>query len=193
MQLPRLELTVTNAILGIEQQRATINMRQPEAEIKMEHSQPKIEIQKSKGKLTIDQTEAFADANLKHPFRSIDEWAARAKRKISQGIAEEVAEGERLMKIEGKKESIIPEIAREESEPPPREIEFGPMPSNAEQIQFHYQPSEIKIKILTEKFKLDVTPHSPEIKFTPGDLQIYLKQKLSLHIKAVGAALDQKI
>ncbi|MFD2442729.1 DUF6470 family protein [Bacillus sp. CGMCC 1.16607] len=193
MQLPRLEITNTNAILGLTQHRTKIEIKQPMAEVKMNQPQPEVEMYTSNSKLEIDQTEAFADANLKTAFRNIEEWVARSKRKISQNIAEEVSEGNKLMSIEHQRETVIPQIAKQESETPPAEIDFGNMPKSANSIKFHYQPSEIKIKVNTENLKVDVKTHDPIIKFNPGDLQIYLKQKASIHIKAIGTFVDQKI
>lgn len=193
MQLPRLELHNTFAQLGVQKKNASIEIRQPKAELNYNQPQPSMEIHKSASKLEIDQTEAFADANLKHPFRNIKEWAERAKQKILQSLAEKANEGDRLMKIEERSESVIPEIARQESETPPKQFNIGFMPSSTDKVKISYQPSEIKIKMNTEPMKFDVTTNGPVIKYHPGDFNIYLKQKASLNIQAVGATLDQKI
>lgn len=193
MQLPRLELHNTFAQLGIQQRNATIEIKQSKAELNYNQPQPDMHIDKSGGKLEIDQTEAFADANLKHPFRNIKEWAQRAKQKILQGISEEANEGDRLMKIEGLSNSAIPEIAKQESESPPKQFNIGFMPSSADKVKFHYEPSKIDIKINTREINYDVKTHEPVIKYHAGDFNIYLRQKASLQIQAVGATLDQKI
>lgn len=193
MQLPRLELTNTQALLGIEHQRTTTEIRQPNAKITMNQPKSDVEIIKTKGKLEIDQSEAFADANLKNPLRLTKEWAQRAKQKLLQNLSKEMSEGRRLMEIEKQKESVIPQIAKENSEIELKEIGLGFMPKSAEQIKFYYEPSELKIKVNTENLKIDVKTHQPIIKFNPGDLHIYLKQKASLHIQVIGTTIDQKI
>lgn len=193
MQLPRLELHNTFALLGIQQRNATIEIRQPQAEIRYNLSQPEIKIEKTEGKFEIDQTEAFADANLKHPFRAVREWAERAKQKILQSFSEEANEGDRLMKIEGQTKSVIPEIAKQESEPPSKQISYGQTPSSANKVKISYQPSDIKIDINTKEIDFNAKTYSPKIQYHPGNFQIYLKQKAALHIQAIGAQLDQKI
>lgn len=193
MQLPRLELHNTYAQLGVQKKNASIEIKQPKAELNYNQPQPSREIHKSASKLEIDQTEAFADANLKHPFRNMKEWTERAKQKILQSLAEKVNEGDRLMKIEERSESVIPEIARQESETPPKQFNIGFMPSSTDKVKISYQPSKIKIKMNTEPMKFDVKTNGPLIKYHPGDFNIYLKQKASLKIQAVGATLDQKI
>ncbi|MDQ0156920.1 DUF6470 family protein [Robertmurraya andreesenii] len=193
MQLPRLELHNTYAQLDVQKKNASIEIKQPKAELNYNQPQPSMEIQKSASKLEIDQTEAFADANLKHPFRNIKEWAEKAKQKILQSLAEKANEGDRLMKIEDRSESVIPEIARQKSGTPPKQFNIGFMPSSTDKVKFSYQPSEIKIIMNTEPIKLNAKTHGPTIKYHPGDFNIYLKQKASLKIQAVGATLDQKI
>lgn len=193
MQLPRLELHNTFAQLGVQKKNASIEIKQPKAELNYNQPQPSMEIHKSASKLEIDQTEAFADANLKHPFRNIKEWTERAKQKILQSLAEKANEGDRLMKIEDRSESVIPEIAKQKSETPPKQFNIGFMPSSTDKVKFTYQPSEIKIKMNTEPIKFNVKTHGPIIKYHPGDFNIYLKQKASLKIQAVGATLDQQI
>ncbi|URM33453.1 DUF6470 family protein [Cytobacillus firmus] len=193
MQLPRLQLTNTMAMLGLEQTSSKITIRQPLPDVKMRQPNAEVQIQKSKGHLEIDQTEAFADANLKHAFASIKDWTAKAKQKVLQNISKEVSEGKRLMKIEDTKESVIPQIAKEKSEPPPKVLNIGYMPKSAESIKFHYQPSEIEVKVKTHNPEIKFKTHNPSINFIPGDLRIYLKQMASLQIQAIGEALDQKI
>lgn len=193
MQLPRLQLTNTMAMLGLEQTSSKITIRQPLPEVKMRQPNAEVQIQKSKDHLEIDQTEAFADANLKHAFASIKEWTEKAKQKVLQNISKEVSEGKRLMKIENTKETVIPQIAKEKSEPPLQVLNIGYMPKSAESVKFHYHPSEVEVKVKVHNPEIIFNTHSPKISCIPGDLQIYLKENASLKIQAIGAALDQKI
>lgn len=191
MQLPRLELHNTFAKLGIEQRNATIHIRQPQADMSYNQPQPEVKMHKTKGKLTIDQTEAFADAGLKHPFRMTKEQFSRSKQKVLQSIGAKASEGDQLMKIEHQGLSVIPQIAKNKSEPPMKEFNIGFVPESTSKVKIHYQPSEIKIDVNLENFKLHVKPNKPIIKFNQGDLQIYLKQKANLRIQAVGANINQ--
>ncbi|MEK4146238.1 DUF6470 family protein [Robertmurraya sp. FSL W8-0741] len=193
MKLPRLEIDSQLAYLGLNKSRSTIEIRQPKADMSLNQPQPEVEYMKTDSKLEIDQTEAFADANLKNPLRVVKEWAAKAKQKALQSIAENAVEGNRLMRIEGQRKSAIPEIARENSEPDQMQFNIGYMPSSADKVKFSYQPSTIEIKVHRGNFNIDIKPNEPIIKYNPGNLQIYLKQKASMQIRAVGAALDQKI
>ncbi|MBY0123467.1 DUF6470 family protein [Bacillus sp. S/N-304-OC-R1] len=193
MQLPRLELHNTFAKLGIEQSRSKISMRQPMADLKFTQPMPEVKIHTSKSKLEIDQTEAFADANLKNPLRVMNEWAAKAKQKMIQNIAQKANEGDRMMKIEGTRQNALPQIAKDKSQTPPKEVNIGFMPESMSKVKFRYQPSKVDIKVNFGKFRADVETHSPIIKFNQGDFRIYLKQKASLQINSVGATLDQKI
>lgn len=192
MQLPRLEIDQTFALIGMNHRQARIEMRQPMAEVEMNQPQPEVEMTIKRGKLYIDQTEAFADANLKHPFRLTREWAEQAKQKLLKGLAEEAAEGDRLMKIENQKECIIPQIAKEESEDPPKQFNIGYIPSSMDKVKFYYEKGSIDIHVKKGNFYVKIKPNYPKIKYIPGDLNIYLRQKPSIHFKAVGTTIDQK-
>lgn len=193
MQLPRLELHNIFAQLGIQKSNSSIEIKQPKAELHYNQPQPTIEIHKSKSRFEIDQTEALADANLKHPFRLIKEWADKAKQKVLHSLSEKAMEGDRLMNIEGQTKSVIPDIAREESQTPPKPINISFMPSSADKVKFYYKPSEINVEIKTKEIHFDVKTYNPNIKYNAGDFNIYLKQKANLQIQAIGATLDQKI
>lgn len=193
MQLPRINIESSSSYLGINQQRATLSIRQPQADIKMNQPQPDVQYIMTKSKLKIDQTEAFADANLKHPTRVIKETAQKSKQKLLQNLANEAAEGERLMKIENQNKSVIPDIARENSTPKPKQITLAYMPSSAEKIKFYYQPSKIDIKVNRGNFQLNIKANQPNITYHSGDISIYLKQKAQIKMTPVGAELDQII
>lgn len=193
MQLPRLEIDNRAAYIGINQRQATLEIRQPKADVRMNQPQPEVEYIKTQSKLEIDQTEAFADANLKNPLRVVKEWAEKAKQKVLQSLSEVAAEGDRLMKIEERDKTVIPEIARQNSEPEQKRINIGFMPSSAEKVKFYYQPSMIDVKVRRGNFQIDIEPKDIVKNFKPGNLQVYLKQKAVMNIKVVGSTLDQKI
>lgn len=193
MQLPRLEMHNTFAQIGISQEQATTEMRQPWAEVRMNQPQPEVEYYIKEGELHIDQTEAFADANLMHPFRNIREWVQRCKQIAIQNLAKTVQEGNRLMKIEDYSGTIIPQLAKEASEPEPKEFTLGYIPESADKVKFYYYPGELKIDVKENDFFVKITPRKPIIKFHPGNLQIYLRQKENLKINVIYPRYNEKI
>lgn len=186
MKLPHLQINNQLMQIGIKQQSASIELHQPMADIKYNQPQPEVKMTKTESKLEIDQTEAFADANLKSPLRVTNEWAAEAKRRVLQDMANEIVQGNRMMSIEGRKENIIPQLAKEDSQPGPKTFNISYMPESIEKVRFNYTPSEINVDVNLEGFKLDVKVNNPTIKFHEGNLSIYTRQKSAISIKAVG-------
>lgn len=192
MQLPRIDIDSSFSYLGINQKRATLSIRQPQAEMKVNQPQPDVEYLKTQSKLEIDQSEAFADANLKHPTRVIKEIAQQSKQKLLQNLAKEASEGERLMKIETQNKNVIADLAVEKITPAPKQLTIDYMPSSADKVKFYYQPSKVEIRVNQGNFQMEFTPNKPVISYIRGDISIYLKQKAQIQMIPIGAILDQK-
>lgn len=194
MQLPRLEIHHTFAELGFTTKQARIEIRQPHGELSIRQPHAQMKMTKTGGNLTIDQSEAFADANVKHIFRLNKEWVDKAKRKALQSLAEVAAEGNRLMKIENyPKTTIIPQIAREKSNPPPKDVNIDWIPSSLDKVKFHYEPAKIHIHVQEGKVSIKGKPRQPEITYHRGDFQIYLKQKAQMNIQVVQESINKII
>lgn len=191
VQLLRIEISNQHAKYGLSSQKATIEIHQPSADMSIKQPQPNLTMSKTDGKLEIDQSEAFADANSKPIARRTREWAQQAKQKVIQDLEHETSEGRRLMSIESKNKNTIAEIAREQSEPEQKHFNIGFMPESAFKVKFHYTPSEIDIKIDQHQPKIKIKPNLPVVKYHPGDLQIYLRQKPSIQFKVVGSNYDR--
>jgi hypothetical protein len=188
MQIPQLRIDQSFAELGLKQQQATMQIRQPMAELSLKQPMAELKIHISESKLEIDQTEAFADANLKSPLRMANEWVSKAKQKAMQNVAQKVQEGNRLMKIEHQNESIIPQIAKEKSMDPPKPFKLGYMPSSPFHVKFNYTPSDVQVDAKVSKAVVKANTKEPIIHFNQGDLSVYLRQKASIRMK-----VDQSI
>lgn len=193
LQLPRLDISIQFAQIGIQQNKPNIEVKQQLADLEIRQSQPEMDIKKSKGKLIIDQSEAFADADLKSPLRRTKEQADKAKQVVLQDIAKEISEGNRLMKIESHDKNTIPKIAKEQSEPPQKYAGIKFIPETPEKVKIDYKPSEIDVTIKPKKTIVEAQPKSPRITYHPWDTNIYLKQKPSIHLTFVGTKIDRNI
>lgn len=193
LQFPPLDISIQFAQIGIQQHKPNIEVKQQLADLEIRQSQPEMDIKKSKGKLIIDQSEAFADADLKSPLRRTKEQADKAKQVVLQDIAKEISEGNRLMKIESHDNNTIPKIAKEQSEPPPKYANIKFIPETPEKVKIDYIPSEIDITFRFNKTIVKAQPKSPSITYHPWDINIYLKQKPSIHLTFVGTKIDWNI
>lgn len=193
MQLLHLSISSQFAKLGMSSQKSWLEIKQPSADMQLRQPQPDLTVTKTKGKLEINQTEAFADANLKSPLRRTREAAQEAKQKLLRDLASQAAEGDRLMKIESGNKNVIPQIAKEQSEPKQHQFNIGFVPESAFKVKFHYTPSEIDIKVDQNKTLVQVKPNKPIIKYHKGDMQIYVRQKPSIEFKVTGTKYDLNI
>ncbi|HHW36008.1 MAG TPA: hypothetical protein GXX18_01690 [Bacillales bacterium] len=193
MQLLHLNISSQFAKLGIHSQRPGLEIKQPPADLQLRQPQPDLTMTKTKGKLEIDQSEAFADANLKPPLRRTKEAAEQSKEKLLQDLAQKANEGRRLMKIETKNKNTIAQIAREHSEPKQKQFNIGFVPESATKVKFHYTPSEIDINVNLDKAIVKAKPNKPIIKYHKGDIQIYLRQKPSIEFNVTASKYDLNI
>lgn len=190
MHLPQIQINSTSAKLGIQRNPTQIEMKQPKGDMSIRQPQADIRYENHEGTLQIDQTEAFADANLKHINRRIEEWAKRGQQHVLQTIAKIVKQGDQLMKIE-KGGSMIPQIARANSEPEHKGFNIGFMPSSVSKVRINFEHGDLEIKIKQNTPKIETKMNEPIITVKPGDLQIYLKQKASMSFSVPGLNVNQ--
>src|SRR5690625_4986992 len=100
MKLPYIAISTTSAATGLEHHRPPMQIKQRPADIHMRRSEDQLEISTKAAQLYIDQSEAFADAHLKRPLRSMNEFVAAAKQHVLMSIGHMAQEGRQLMAIE---------------------------------------------------------------------------------------------
>lgn len=132
-------------------------------------------------KLTIDQTEAFADMDIKSIFRRSEEWAAEGKRAVGEGMGRRAEEGSELIKIENGGNAIA-EFAKINGTPPAKQFNIGVIPSFFS-VKIHYQPSELQIEVEPQKAIIEATPHKPIVNYQPGKVNIDMLQYPDLKIE----------
>lgn len=193
LQLPRLDISSQFAKLGLQQKMPNIEVKNRLGEIEIKQPKPEMELKQTKGKLEIDQTEAFADANLKPALRLAKEQAEKARQTVLQDIASEISEGRKLMEIENGDKDTIAKIVKEQTQPPLKFPSLKYIPETPYKVKFHYSPSEIDIKVKQHNPEIKAELNGPIITHHPWDLSVYLKQKPSIEIKAVGTQYDRNI
>lgn len=191
MQMPYLQMQSVHGKIGMQSNRPQMQIQQKNAEltIKQEHGGT-LRMSTRPSKLHIDQTEAFADANLKGPLRSSNEFTGRTKSEVAQYIAKTNQQGDQMMKIENGG-NAIPRIAKANSELyPERELNIGYMPRNAFRVKFNYQPSELSINVSSSQPEINVRRNDPKISIPKWQSEVYVRQKNKLSIQAVGLQVN---
>lgn len=189
MKLPSIQISTVNGQIGISKDPTTVQMRQPMADMKMRQPHADVKYIQRDAKINIDQTEAFADAGLKHISRHIREWAEKGKQQVSKATATIASQGDQMMKIENKG-SVIPQIAKTNSEDPMRDINIAFIPSSVSKVKINYTPGEFKVNAQPKEVEIEIKPNKPVIKVNPGNTNIYLKQKSAISFSVVGLNVD---
>lgn len=186
-----LQIHSTDAKIGLSSSRPPMRIKQEQAglDIKQKHV-GMIEISKTASKLYIDQTEAFADANLKSPIRMANEFWQKSMGEALNYFAKKTVEGRQLMKIENGGGAIT-QIAKQNSERPLVKADIAYMPRSMSQVKFSYEPSKISLKAPYDEPNITVTRRPPQIDIPKWQTEAYIKQKNSIHFEAVGTNVNR--
>ncbi|RFB11031.1 hypothetical protein DZB84_21205 [Bacillus sp. HNG] len=180
MELAQIRLESQNAKRGIHTIKAVQEIQQPKAELSIEQPNAELTIKTTPGKLTIDQTEAWADMDLKHISRRIAEAADKGYQDSLEGIARRAQEGNELLRIENGGNPIA-QIAKRKSDGPELQFNIGWIPSYFS-VKTNYVPAEVDIQVKVNKPIINAGINKPIHEYTPGNVDIYLDQRQSLKI-----------
>lgn len=192
MEIPKLMMRATYGKIGLKTQNAQLAIRQPFAEQNIRQSKAELSIHTVPGKLDIDQSQAFAEAHLKSIYALIDDYANRGRGAVMAGIARRAEQGDELMKIENGGRPIA-EQARVNSEGPPPQFNIGWMPKSPFSVMFHYQPGNVDIRWEVHHPEINVQTHSPEYTYTPGKVDVEMRQWPLLDIQVADVHHDEYI
>jgi hypothetical protein len=191
MQLTSLQINQTDARIGLSSSRPGIRIKQQAADMQIKQNHHNlIEISTTASQMYIDQTEAFADANLKTAFRTADETASKAIQQASQYIAKTVQQGNQLIQIENGNGALA-RLAKANSEPAPKPFNIGYMPKSADRVKFTFQPAEVKIQAREHETEIHVNQRAPQIEMPKWQTETYIRQKNQISFQAVGGTVNR--
>lgn len=192
MQVPYLQMSSTLGQIGLQPNRPQMRIEQPKADLSITQNHSTMSISTKAGQLFIDQTEAFADAHLKGPLRSSNEFIAKTKGKVAQYIAKTAQQGDMMMRIENGY-GAIPRIAAANSELyPERGLNLGVMPRPFS-VKFHYEKGDVNVHVSDNSFNVRVQKNDPRISIPKWQSNAYVKQKNNLTIQVVGLNVNRQM
>lgn len=190
MQLPSIQIQQTHAKINLQSNRQPMQINQHHADMQISQKHTGLmQMNTTVAKLTIDQTEAFADANLKTPLRLSKEFLNDSKNAVYQYIAKTAQQTNQLMRIENGGEAI-PSLAKQNSEKPEKQLTLEYMPKNMSRVKFNYQPSEVNINVQRSEPNIKFTPRSPDIQIPKWQTDVYVAQKNQISFEAVGVNVN---
>ncbi|MDG5786673.1 DUF6470 family protein [Evansella sp. AB-P1] len=193
MQLPQINIQTQTASTAIAYNRPPMSIQQRPADIHIEQELiGSFRISSTASKLYIDQTEAFADANLKTPLRLASEYTSSAQNAALQYIAKKARQGEQLKSIDNGV-NAIPAIVRENSSRKPAQVELGTMPQNAFRVNIDYVPSTVEVDVDWPDPIIEVRKNDPDIHIPRWEANTYLEQKNWISFSVVGGNINKQL
>jgi hypothetical protein len=181
-----LQISKTNALLGIQTNPGRMEMNSTQPKIEMQSQRPEVKIIREPIKVLIDQREAFASAGLKNVARILRENAQKGIQSVHEYLAKYSADGDLLSNIQNRTDAITDIVVRDSYTE--KFVNIGVMPS--ERPKFEVQGSlQFHPKSFTEAIhngvSFSVTPGNLNIQYTPAQIRIFVRQYSSIHFRYV--------
>ncbi|TWI59948.1 DUF6470 family protein [Halalkalibacter nanhaiisediminis] len=193
MRLPSLDIQATDAYIGLRSTRPDMRIRQQSADLQIHQEHVGlIEISKTASKLFIDQTQAFAEANLKTPLRMASDFLKKTESHVAEYLAKTVQQGNQMMRIENGNGALA-QIAKAKGERPPVQTTFANMPRSMSSVKFDYQPSEISVNAPFKEAEITVNRRAPQIEIPKWQTEAYMRQKNQISFQAVGVNVNRSL
>ncbi|WP_216830367.1 DUF6470 family protein [Alkalihalobacterium elongatum] len=190
MKLAQLQISSARAEIGMKTQKPPMRIQQGHADLRIDQQHNDIlQISKRAAKLHIDQSQAFADANLKGISRYLGDIVQRGEQKANQYIARIAQQGDQLMKIENG-QGAIQQIAKTNSQLQTYDFNLGTMPKPFS-VKVHYDSGETNIKVNRRDVNVQVNQSPTHVDIPKWQTDVYLKQKNSISFQAVGAFVNK--
>ncbi|MEH6940750.1 DUF6470 family protein [Bacillus sp. JJ722] len=183
MRLPQIRIQSQPALISLQPKNAIIEQQQPRADLDLQQPPAELKMETTPSKLTIDQTAARESIDLKSIKKRIEEFADEGHKEWLEGIARRAKEGEELMRIEDGGNPIAAH-AKQNSERPEKQFNIGFVPPLFS-VKLHYEPSKVDIQVQVNKVINNTKTNKPTLDYTPGKVEVGLRQRESLNIDYV--------
>lgn len=188
MNFPQLRMESTKIQLGFNTKKPLVEIQQPRAQVSIQQKPAKLEIKQPLGELTIDSSEARENLNIRGPERSTKDNAEYAYQKLMEGISRISREGDQMRAVHTRRNAIA-DIAFEKTITPD-EI-YYPSRTIGNGVKIQYEAKRPQIDVEIGGTQIEVTPQRPVVNYTPGKVDVQVKQWNSLKIDVVGLAIDR--
>nr|WP_042350839.1 DUF6470 family protein [Bacillus massiliigorillae] len=183
MKLPQIRMQSQQALISLQTRNAIMEQQQPAAQLDIQQPPAEMTIDRTPSKLTIDQSAAREAIDLKSIAKRIEEFAENGRQDWLQGIARRTQEGEELLKIENGGNPIANQ-AKQVSERSEKQFNIGFVPPLFS-VKLHYEPTKLDINWNVNKVINNTKINKPTLDYTPGEVEVGLRQKESLQIDYV--------
>lgn len=187
MNIPRIQIQQGYSKIGIETAKAKIGIEQPKADLNLEQKKGQLQIRRTTGEMNIDQSRAWSALGLGSTEEMTDRIAQHSWESSMQSIAEIAQAGDRMMAIH-QGGGVFGDLARQNFMKERVINLFGPASFN--NVTFNYIPGTTDIDFEVGGARFDPKVNMPVIEYTPGSIDIYLKQKNFINMSVIGDQID---
>lgn len=178
-----LNITQTNAKIGIETTPSMLEIRTQRAQLQMKQKHAKIKIDSTPPMVEIDQYEAFASVGFKNNYDLIKSEVERAKQEHLENIGKIADDGNMLAAIENGGNPIAEMALRDSYTTHEFNIDFIPK----ERPKISLIEGELNIEFengdnegLNNGVEVNYIPAQVNINYTPAQVKIFLSQYASI-------------
>lgn len=189
---PHLEMHQVFGRIAINTQKAYQEIHQSKADLSIQQPKAEMHVERRSAKVRIDQTAAWHNLDMKSaPVRNA-EAAQAGKQAVLDGIARRSREGQELLHIERNKGvNLFAKQAADRMGAIGTHYETGQTPVT-ELVKYDVSPAILNITWQPHRPIIQATPHTPEITYHPGQVNVSMEQYPELDIQAVGLYVDEK-
>lgn len=187
----RLEMRSQNAYIGIETKNATISLEQPKASVDIKTEQPKVHIESTLAKVQIDQSQCFSESGLKSIFELISDNSNRAMSQMLSNAGRIADEGNQMADVTSGADVVAENADYNAFGQFSGEFGMVTMPKSRPKIRviegnnnINFSGGTVDINVRLNKVRVD---------YSPGKVNISLRQKNSLEITVIGDKFDIKV
>ncbi|ALC92263.1 hypothetical protein AM500_22685 [Bacillus sp. FJAT-18017] len=187
---PQIRINQTHAQIGLRKTEPIQELEQRPAQLALKQQPAQMSIDRKPAVLEINQEQLRYDLNMKTPSTFSTENAAEARNAALEAVATISQEGDQLAAIEHKKDALN-NIITSKVNPRPADTTIKFIPSHGS-VKLNFTPTELKINWERGGVQADYTPFETVHNYTPGKIEVYLRQKQQLEIDFVGLNVNSK-
>ncbi|QSX06027.1 hypothetical protein JYG23_00745 [Sedimentibacter sp. zth1] len=164
---------------------ATIELASGDANLEINRDKNGLQIKMQPAKINIDTFNARNSMETKSPLLSIEKFAKDGIKAGYEATADFAKEGEMLMDIYLDND-VFAKIASERLK---SDVQFNLGFTPSEPVELDYQEGDLSIKYEMDRLNFDWKMSRPELEFTPGDIELLIKEYARVELEYIGSPL----
>jgi hypothetical protein len=180
MELLRLSIRQTSALIGIESPRGQWDIQSKQGQLDISSRPADLQIHQSPGELQIDSSEAVKALALGGPIETGLMLTSQAKERTLEAIGRIAEKGNRMAQITNPRNAVA-EFAEQSMEDDPEGLRVAGEPAY-DNVKLNYTPHPAEINCNPEHPQIEYTPSKPEMTYTPGKVKVYMDKMNSIRM-----------